>query len=87
MNDTKPFLKDSSMPRALAGGAAPAALTQPVANGEALPLCRYLIAVDALSHIDTWVFDLDNTLYPADCDLWPKIDRADHAVPQLSLWA
>ncbi|MGC2221058.1 MAG: pyrimidine 5'-nucleotidase [Methylocella sp.] len=28
-----------------------------------------------LSHIDTWVFDLDNTLYPADCDLWPKIDQ------------
>ncbi len=24
--------------------------------------------------IDTWVFDLDNTLYPAHCDLWPKID-------------
>lgn len=28
-----------------------------------------------LSHINTWVFDLDNTLYPADCDLWPKIDQ------------
>jgi putative hydrolase of the HAD superfamily len=24
--------------------------------------------------IDTWVFDLDNTLYPASADLWPKID-------------
>ncbi|HUB64411.1 MAG TPA: pyrimidine 5'-nucleotidase [Methylocella sp.] len=31
--------------------------------------------MDALSHIDTWVFDLDNTLYPADSDLWPKIDQ------------
>jgi putative hydrolase of the HAD superfamily len=28
----------------------------------------------AFAHVDTWVFDLDNTLYPADCDLWPKID-------------
>jgi putative hydrolase of the HAD superfamily len=28
----------------------------------------------AFEHVDTWVFDLDNTLYPADCDLWPKID-------------
>jgi putative hydrolase of the HAD superfamily len=37
--------------------------------GEAAP------APDTLSHIDTWVFDLDNTLYPADCDLWPKIDQ------------
>jgi putative hydrolase of the HAD superfamily len=26
------------------------------------------------AHVDTWVFDLDNTLYPADSDLWPKID-------------
>jgi putative hydrolase of the HAD superfamily len=24
--------------------------------------------------VDTWVFDLDNTLYPPDSDLWPKID-------------
>ncbi len=27
------------------------------------------------AEIDTWVFDLDNTLYPPDCDLWPKIDQ------------
>jgi len=26
------------------------------------------------AHVDTWVFDLDNTLYPASSDLWPKID-------------
>lgn len=25
--------------------------------------------------IDAWVFDLDNTLYPSDSDLWPKIDQ------------
>ncbi len=25
-------------------------------------------------HIDTWVFDLDNTLYSPDSDLWPQID-------------
>jgi putative hydrolase of the HAD superfamily len=28
----------------------------------------------AFAHIDTWVFDLDNTLYPFDSDLWPQID-------------
>jgi putative hydrolase of the HAD superfamily len=28
----------------------------------------------AFAHIDTWVFDLDNTLYSAGSDLWPKID-------------
>ena len=27
-----------------------------------------------LSHIDTWVFDLDNTLYPAAANLFPQID-------------
>jgi putative hydrolase of the HAD superfamily len=27
------------------------------------------------SAIDAWVFDLDNTLYPSDSDLWPKIDE------------
>jgi putative hydrolase of the HAD superfamily len=26
------------------------------------------------SHIDTWIFDLDNTLYPASCDLFALID-------------
>ena len=26
------------------------------------------------ARVDTWVFDLDNTLYPAGSDLWPKID-------------
>jgi putative hydrolase of the HAD superfamily len=26
------------------------------------------------SHIDTWVFDLDNTLYPPHSKLWPQID-------------
>lgn len=28
----------------------------------------------AFAHVDTWVFDLDNTLYPPGCDLWPRID-------------
>jgi putative hydrolase of the HAD superfamily len=26
-------------------------------------------------HIDAWIFDLDNTLYPPDSDLWPKIEE------------
>jgi putative hydrolase of the HAD superfamily len=29
----------------------------------------------ALLHIDAWIFDLDNTLYPAACDLFGLIDR------------
>ena len=26
------------------------------------------------SHIDTWVFDLDNTLYPPEMALFPQIE-------------
>jgi putative hydrolase of the HAD superfamily len=29
---------------------------------------------ERFAHVQTWVFDLDNTLYPASSDLWPKID-------------
>ncbi|MEM9422068.1 MAG: pyrimidine 5'-nucleotidase, partial [Pseudomonadota bacterium] len=29
---------------------------------------------DQFSHVTTWVFDLDNTLYPAECHLFHQID-------------
>ena len=35
---------------------------------------RLAVTPAAFAHVDTWVFDLDNTLYAADSDLWPKID-------------
>lgn len=39
---------------------------------------RYLLPMDiaspALPPIETWVFDLDNTLYPASSSLFPQID-------------
>src|SRR5437868_12881578 len=25
-------------------------------------------------HVDTWVFDLDNTLYPREINLWQQVD-------------
>ena len=25
--------------------------------------------------VETWIFDLDNTLYPASCDLFSQVDR------------
>ena len=28
-----------------------------------------------LTKADTWIFDLDNTLYPASCRLFEQIDR------------
>ncbi len=27
------------------------------------------------AHVTSWVFDLDNTLYPSDCGLWPQIEK------------
>jgi len=38
-----------------------------------LPGAEVAAAPD-LSHIDRWVFDLDNTLYPARCNLFAQID-------------
>ncbi len=32
------------------------------------------MAADRFAHITTWVFDLDNTLYPAECHLFHQID-------------
>ena len=29
----------------------------------------------AFTHIDTWVFDLDNTLYPHHVNLWQQVDK------------
>ncbi len=29
----------------------------------------------AFSHIEAWIFDLDNTLYPARYDLFPRVER------------
>jgi putative hydrolase of the HAD superfamily len=78
VNDTKPFLQDPSRsPRtALAGDATREAGKQTVSNGETASVSSDTLSrIDPLSHINTWVFDLDNTLYPADSDLWPKIDQ------------
>ena len=32
-------------------------------------------AAPDFSHIENWIFDLDNTLYPAHCNLFAQIDR------------
>jgi putative hydrolase of the HAD superfamily len=29
----------------------------------------------SFAHVDVWIFDLDNTLYPARCNLFQQIDR------------
>jgi putative hydrolase of the HAD superfamily len=34
-----------------------------------------MTARDAFGHVDQWIFDLDNTLYPAHLSLWPQMDQ------------
>jgi putative hydrolase of the HAD superfamily len=33
-----------------------------------------LTAKQDFAHVDTWVFDLDNTLYPHESRVWPQVD-------------
>lgn len=33
------------------------------------------VTIRGFGHIDTWIFDLDNTLYPASCDLFSQVDH------------
>lgn len=52
---------------------------EPAIAVAATPGAKPAVVTDAqiaqqFAHIHTWVFDLDNTLYPASSDLWPKID-------------
>ncbi|MET0605498.1 MAG: pyrimidine 5'-nucleotidase [Beijerinckiaceae bacterium] len=44
-------------------------------NKTVFPLPQAPRTPRGFSHVDVWVFDLDNTLYPHDADLWPQIDR------------
>src|SRR5919205_1964664 len=41
------------------------------------PLKPHLSATDArgFQHVDTWIFDLDNTLYPHEARVWPQVDE------------
>ncbi len=48
--------------------------TMKIPSDDPLSAAAGLTAAAAFGHVDTWVFDLDNTLYPADSALWPQID-------------
>jgi putative hydrolase of the HAD superfamily len=39
-----------------------------------LPKLAQAVAKRGFSHVDTWIFDLDNTLYPASCNLFSQVD-------------
>ena len=37
-----------------------------------------------LTHATQWVFDLDNTLYPAECNLFDQIDLSGHVIAAIT---
>jgi putative hydrolase of the HAD superfamily len=41
------------------------------------PALSHLSAPDGrgFAHVDTWIFDLDNTLYPHEARVWPQVDE------------
>ncbi len=39
-----------------------------------LPKLAQVAAKRGFGHVDTWIFDLDNTLYPASCNLFAQVD-------------
>ena len=82
MNETKPFLTELADRPLTIGADGPALASEPqsISGGKAISFANAFgvdsrLHMGALSHIETWVFDLDNTLYPAGSDLWPKIDQ------------
>ena len=44
-------------------------------NDQIRPLPTRLSPGASLSHVTDWVFDLDNTLYPRECNLFAQIDQ------------
>src|ERR1700728_4657996 len=49
---------------------------RPVERRQDAALCDAVMTEKrAFAHIDTWVFDLDNTLYPHHVNLWQQVDQ------------
>ena len=47
----------------------------PRKQAAAIPPHRRNATAATFQHIDTWIFDLDNTLYPASCNLFAQVDH------------
>jgi putative hydrolase of the HAD superfamily len=43
-------------------------------SGSAGQVAKNAPSPRGLAHVESWIFDLDNTLYPAGSPLWPQID-------------
>jgi putative hydrolase of the HAD superfamily len=44
------------------------------ASASDLPKLLKAAATRGFNHVDAWIFDLDNTLYPASCNLFAQVD-------------
>jgi len=51
---------------------APSAPRQPIPCAAVLPQER--AETRGFAHVESWIFDLDNTLYPTGSSVWPQID-------------
>jgi putative hydrolase of the HAD superfamily len=38
------------------------------------PVLHPLVQPRGFSHVESWIFDLDNTLYPHEARIWPQVD-------------
>jgi putative hydrolase of the HAD superfamily len=59
---------------ALETGARPPGIATDPAAPAAAPLPQVQPVRRGFGHVETWVFDLDNTLYPHDARVWPQVD-------------
>ena len=47
----------------------------PALSAKPVKAAPQAVTLRGFEHIDTWIFDLDNTLYPASCDLFAQVDH------------
>lgn len=50
-------------------------MTKPPADNPAIPSATAAVPRPGFEQTRVWVFDLDNTLYPADCNLFAQVDH------------
>lgn len=48
--------------------------TPPILSGKPPGKPSTLLTFESVEDVETWIFDLDNTLYPATCNLFAQID-------------
>lgn len=55
--------------------AAPEATVAHISQDAGLPVVGANAAPRSFAHVDTWIFDLDNTLYSHEAQVWPQVGQ------------